>query len=179
MARRVDRARKLSPRRGRPVAGEFSAGGLVYRRRAGECRVVLAARRHPESGTLVWMLPKGHLEPGETPAEAARREVREETGLDAEVERPLGDVTYWYVRRNAREGPRRVLKRVRFFVMRHRGGRFRDRDDEMDAVRWFSLATAETRATRLNERRLLRRARRLLEGDGRRTDRSASRGRTS
>jgi len=118
---------------------------------------VLAARRHPESGTLVWMLPKGHVEPGETPAEAARREVREETGLDAEVERPLGDVTYWYVRRNAREGPRRVLKRVR----------------------WFSLATAETRATRLNERRLLRRARRLLEGDGRRTDRSAPRGRTS
>ena len=84
---------------------------------------MLAARRHPESGTLVWMLPKGHLEPGETPAEAARREVREETGLDAEVERPLGDVTYWYVRRNAPEGPRRVLKRVRFFVMRHQIGR--------------------------------------------------------
>ena len=50
--------------------------------------------------------------------------------------------------------------------------------DEMDAVRWFSLATAEARATRLNEQRLLRRARRLLEGDGRKTDRTAPRGRT-
>jgi len=145
----------------------------VYRKRAGKCMVVLAARRHAESGALLWMLPKGHPEPGETPAEAARREVREETGIDAEVERPLGDVTYWYARRDARGRARRVLKQVRFFVMRHRGGRFGDRDDEMDAVRWFPLARAETRAARENERRLLRRARRLLEGDARRTDRAA------
>ena len=179
MARRSDRARGLSARRGHAVASEFSAGGLVYRERAGKCSVVLAARRHPESGALLWILPKGHLEPGETPADAARREVREETGIDAEVERLLGDVTYWYVRRGERARSCRVLKCVRFFLMRYLGGRFGDRDDEMDAVRWFSLATAEARAARVNERRLLRRARRLLEGDERRTDRAAPRGRIS
>jgi 8-oxo-dGTP pyrophosphatase MutT (NUDIX family) len=141
--------------------------------------VVLAARRHSASGALLWMLPKGHLEADETAAEAARREVREETGIDAEVERPLGDVTYWYVRRDARGRPRRVLKQVRFFVMRHRGGRFGDRDDEMDAVRWFSLARAEERVARENERRLLRRARRLLEGDAGQKGRPAPRGRSA
>src|SRR5436309_14705844 len=118
MARRRDRARGLNTRRGRAAASEFSAGGLVYRRRAGNCTVVLAARRHPESGALFWMLPKGHVEPGETPADAARREVREETGLDAAVERPLGDVTYWYLRRADRARPRRLLKSVRFFLVR-------------------------------------------------------------
>lgn len=166
----------MSARRRRAVPSEFSAGGLVYRKRAGTCMVVLAARRHSGSGVLLWTLPKGHLDPGETPAEAARREVREETGIDAEVERPLGDVTYWYVRRDAPGRPRRVLKQVRFFVMRHRGGRFGDRDDEMDAVRWFSLERAEACAARENERRLLRRARCLLEGDPGRTDRRSRRG---
>ena len=57
----------------------------------------------------------------------------------------------------------RVLKRVRFFLMRHRGGRFADRDDELDAVRWFPLAEAEAAVAFANERALVRRARELLE----------------
>ena len=147
----------------RPPAREFSAGGLVYRRRGGVSAVVLAARRHPESGTLVWSIPKGHVEPGETSATAAVREVREETGLEAEIERPLGDVTYWYVRRDREGGRMRVLKRVHFFLMRSRGGRFADRDDEMDAVRWFPLVEAERTVAFANERALVERARELLE----------------
>jgi 8-oxo-dGTP pyrophosphatase MutT (NUDIX family) len=133
---------------------EFSAGGLVHRRR----RVVLAARRHPETGALVWTIPKGHLEPGESMAAAAVREVREETGLVATVEHPLGDVTYWYARRDDAGRPVRVFKRVRFFLMRHAGGRFADRDHEMDAVRWFPLDEALETAAYANERDLVRRA---------------------
>jgi 8-oxo-dGTP pyrophosphatase MutT (NUDIX family) len=147
----------------RPPAREFSAGGLVYRRRGGVAAVVLAARRHPESGMLVWSIPKGHVEPGETSTAAAVREVREETGLEAEIERPLGDVTYWYLRRDRAGGRVRVLKRVRFFLMRSRGGRFADRDDEMDAVRWFPLVEAERMVAFANERALVERARELLE----------------
>ncbi len=94
---------------------------------------------------------------------AAVREVREETGLEAEIAGPLGDVTYWYARTDREGRPVRVWKRVRFFLLRHRGGRFADRDDELDAVRWFPLADAESAAAYASERALVRRARERLE----------------
>ena len=167
MARRVDRPRKLKePATRLPLEREFSAGGLVYRWRGTECRVVLAARHHPNSGKLVWTIPKGHVEPGETSEVTAVREVREETGLEAEVETKLGDVTYWFARRDEQGRVVRIFKRVRFFLMRARGGRFGDRDDEMDAVRWFALDEAERVAEFANEQALVRRARELLDSTG-------------
>jgi 8-oxo-dGTP pyrophosphatase MutT (NUDIX family) len=135
---------------------EFSAGGLVYRRARGLWMVCLGARRRPDDGTLVWSMPKGHVETGESMEQAAIREVREETGLVATIEEKLGDITYWYVRREPDGSPVRVLKRVRFFLMRHRGGRFADRDREMDAVRWFPVDAAETVVPYTSERDLLR-----------------------
>jgi 8-oxo-dGTP pyrophosphatase MutT (NUDIX family) len=163
MARGVDRPRKLKePATRPPLEREFSAGGLVHRRRAGVPVVLLAARRG-STGKLVWTIPKGHVEEGETSEITAVREVREETGIDAEIEDRLGDVTYWYARRDAAGRPVRILKRVRFFLMRATGGRFADRDAEMDAVRWFSCAEAEAVVAYPNERELVRRARAILE----------------
>jgi 8-oxo-dGTP pyrophosphatase MutT (NUDIX family) len=167
MARRGDHPKRLkSPGPRPPVVREFSAGGLVYRGRGSDCAVVLAARRHPQRGTLVWGIPKGHVEAGESSAEAAVREVREETGLEAAIEVPLGDLRYWYVRKDEAGAPVRVLKQVRFFLMRHRGGRFADRDHEMDAVSWFPVADAEVAVGYENERALVQKARKRLEGDG-------------
>ena len=163
MARRVDRPRKLTaPAVRPPLEREFSAGGLAYRRRAGGCEVVLAGRRHAQSRELVWTIPKGHLETGESSEAAAVREVREETGIEATVEGRLGDVTYWFARRDEHGEPVRVFKRVRFFLMRAEGGRFADRDAEMDEVRWFSLEDAARIASFENERALVRRAAGLL-----------------
>ena len=109
-----------------------------------------------------WSLPKGKLDPCESTRVAAVREVREETGLEVEIDRLLGDVTYWFARRDAEGQAVRILKRVRFFLMRRRGGRFADRDQEMDAVRWFALERAERAAAFENERALIRRAGELL-----------------
>jgi 8-oxo-dGTP pyrophosphatase MutT (NUDIX family) len=141
---------------------EFSAGGLVCRRVRGEWTVCLAGRRIHPGSDLVWILPKGHVEEGERMEETALREVREETGLEAEIIERLGDVTYWYVRREPEGRPSRVFKRVRFFLMLFRGGRFGDRDEEMDDVRWFSLERAQTMLAYANERTLMYRARDLL-----------------
>jgi ADP-ribose pyrophosphatase YjhB (NUDIX family) len=164
MARPVDRARRLSaPARRPPLVRDFSAGGLVHRRRRDRCEVVLVGRGRDAPERIVWTIPKGHLETGESPEDAAVREVREETGIEAVVEGLLGDVTYHFGRQDARGERERVLKRVRFFLMRACGGRFADRDAEMDYVRWFPLPEAERSLTYENERALVRRARELLE----------------
>jgi 8-oxo-dGTP pyrophosphatase MutT (NUDIX family) len=163
MARRVDRPRKLrAPARRPPLTREFSAGGLVYRRGANGLEVLLAGRRIAPEGPLLWIIPKGHLEPGESAEAAALREVREETGIDAVLERPLGEITYHFGRRDSGGDPERVFKRVRFFLMRARGGRFSDRDAEMDEVRWVPLAAAAGTLAYENERALVRRAGTLL-----------------
>jgi len=128
---------------------EVSAGGVVYRRSDDGVEVVLAARR-TRRGDLAWGLPKGLVEPDERPEEAAVREVREETGLDAEVEESLGDIRYFYVWEGVR-----VRKAVHFFLMRARGGDVSQHDHEMEDVQWFPLSDALRRAAYKGEREVL------------------------
>jgi 8-oxo-dGTP pyrophosphatase MutT (NUDIX family) len=131
---------------------EHSAGGVVVRGEPGSQAIALAARR-TQKGDLAWGLPKGLVEPGEAPDRTALREVREETGLEAEVRAPLGDIRYWYVW----EGER-VSKRVTFFLMEAVGGDIALHDHEMEEVRWFPLAEAPRVANYRTERELIRRA---------------------
>ena len=112
---------------------EFSAGGLVVRSFRG--RPFLAAVR--VKGGTVLALPKGHIDPGESAEQAAKREVREETGLDAEPVEKLGDIRYWYSR-----GGERVLKVVSFYLFRYRSGSVRDHDHEVDSAEWVPLEEA-------------------------------------
>jgi 8-oxo-dGTP diphosphatase len=116
------------------VIREFSAGGLVVRRMRG--RDYLATVR-VKNGTVL-ALPKGHIEEGETGAQAAEREVREEAGIQGELVEKLGDVKYWY----ARDGER-VFKVVSFFLFRYRSGSVRDyQREEVDGAEWVPLEEA-------------------------------------
>jgi len=131
---------------------EVSAGGVVYRRGGDAIEVALAARR-TRRGELAWGLPKGEIEPDETAEQAAVREVREETGLEAEIEASLGDIRYFYVWEGVR-----VRKRVHFFLMRATGGDVTNHDAEMEDVRWFPLRAAIKRAAYKGEREVIERA---------------------
>jgi 8-oxo-dGTP pyrophosphatase MutT (NUDIX family) len=142
--------------RGAPTKREISAGGVVYRRDGDEIEIVLASRR-TRRGELAWGLAKGGIEENESPEEAAVREVREETGLLAEIEDSLGETRYFYVWEDVR-----IRKTVHFFLMRHTGGDIDDRDDEMEEVRWFPLERALKRAAYRGERDVLGRAAEIL-----------------
>jgi 8-oxo-dGTP pyrophosphatase MutT (NUDIX family) len=129
---------------------EFSAGGVVVR---GEDVVVISPKRRAPDGRQVLGLPKGHPEGDETPADTARREVREETGVDSELVEKLGDVNYSYRRKG-----RRVRKNVSFFLFRYAGGELVAQPEEIEDVRWMPLARAATELTFQGEREMVGRA---------------------
>jgi 8-oxo-dGTP pyrophosphatase MutT (NUDIX family) len=127
---------------------EFSAGGVVIRRFRGRPFVAVVRVRDE-----ILALPKGHPEPGESAAEAARREVREETGLEANLLEKLDEVRYWY----SRDGER-VMKIVSFFLFRYRSGRLADHDEEVEAAGWIPLEEAPERLAYPSEREIAARA---------------------
>lgn len=145
---------------------ETSAGGLVVRNlaEAGEgpeadlsrLEVALIGRLD-RRGRMLWSMPKGHIEPGETVAETARREVLEETGVDGTVLAPLGTIDYWFVA----EG-RRIHKTVHHHLVRYDHGELCDEDPEITEVAWFAFDDLPRRLAYPDERRLVESARTLL-----------------
>jgi len=117
------------------VQREFSAGGVLVRSIRG--RLHLAAIR-PGGRDRVWALPKGHIDAGETAAETAVREVREETGVEGRLVEKLGDVRYVYTWRGER-----IFKVVSFFLLRAGRGRIGEIDEsmriEVAEARWLPL----------------------------------------
>ncbi len=106
-----------------------AAGGVVWSRWQGGLRVVLVHRPRYDD----WSLPKGKAGPGESDADCALREVREETGLACSLGEDLGTTSY-----HDRHGR---LKTVRYFAMQPLGGG-ESPQHEVDEVRWLGLEEA-------------------------------------
>jgi 8-oxo-dGTP pyrophosphatase MutT (NUDIX family) len=142
-----------------PVVEEVSAGGLVVDAIGGIAQGAVIARRN-RSGKLEWCLPKGHLERGETPPQAAVREILEETGIVGLVLKHLGTIDYWFLGE-----ANRVHKVVHHYLLSAQGGELtaeNDPDAEAEDAAWVPLGQLKDRLAYPNERRLVQVARNLL-----------------
>ena len=107
-----------------------------------------------------WQLPKGHIEPGETPEQAAVREVREETGVAGRVVASLPGIEYWFVEK----GSRRVHKQVEYFLLAYVSGDAADFDaGEVSGAQWFPWEEGIAKLSFDNERRVVQLAREIAE----------------
>jgi 8-oxo-dGTP pyrophosphatase MutT (NUDIX family) len=155
----------------RPPAGlrtvhETSAGGLVIDGIHGppEAQVAALIGRVDRRGRMLWSLPKGHIEQGETAEETAIREVAEETGIRGHVLAALGSIDYWFVT----EG-RRVHKTVHHYLLQFSDGELCDEDIEVTEVAWVPVEELPKRLAYADERRLAEIAGeliQLLQADG-------------
>ncbi len=138
---------KAKPRIESPV----SAGGVVYQRNDGQLETVLCGRSQP----VRWSLAKGTPDEGETLEQTALREVREETGLEVEIDGSLGSIDYWFADRGKDV---RYHKTVHFYLMAPVGGATNQHDPEFDVVQWFDAEDALKNLAYANEVNVLQRA---------------------
>ena len=141
---------------------EFSAGVVLVRRMHG--RWWLAAVRPQGKREGTWALPKGLVDAGERPAEAALREGFEETGVPGRLREKLGDIRYVYTWHGER-----IFKVVSFFLAYARRGRIGvlppGMDLEVAEARWLPLADAPSLLAYKGEREMAVRAGEILGGD--------------
>ena len=141
---------------GKRVQRAVSSGGVVYRVVAGKVETALCGRNDP----VRWSLPKGTPDQGESLEQTALREVREETGLLADIEAPIGNINYWFV--IPPEGTH-CNKTVHFYLMAHKGGSTSDHDPEFDQVEWFDPETALKNLIYANEVKVMEQALAMIE----------------
>ena len=155
------------------MAREISAGGVVVRNRSGQWWMAAielpqqpravspdAAKPAPRGAKPTLCLPKGLVDAGEKPLATALREVREETGITAELIAKLGDSKYVYVR--SWGDRRKVFKIVSFYLLRYKSGRIDDVTPamrvEVARARWVPLQDAPKLLAYGGEKEMARRA---------------------
>jgi 8-oxo-dGTP pyrophosphatase MutT (NUDIX family) len=160
----VEKAGRARPTRRGPdrlrTVHETSAGGLVIDNidRPREEQVAALIGRVDRRGRMLWSLPKGHIELGETAEQTAIREVAEETGIQGSVLAALGRIDYWFV-----TDGRRVHKTVHHYLMRCSGGELSDDDVEVAEVAWVPIPELPSRLAYADERKLAEVADELID----------------
>lgn len=141
---------------------QVSAGGVAFRWTDDEPEVAIVSVK-PK---LRWQLPKGIVDPGESPEVTAVREVREEAGIEAERLGLIETIEYWY--RSVRNGrPVRYHKFVHFYLMQYRSGDVANHDHEVEESRWVSFEEALEMLEFKSEREVVEKAREMIKAKGR------------
>ena len=142
------------PQRYAKRVDEVSAGGLVIDFSGTKGLLIGRLDQKDENREkLLWSLPKGHIESGETPEEAAIREVAEETGIQSEILRELGVIDFWFM-----AGGKRIHKTVHHYLFKEVGGKLAPQVTEVDEVRWFPLTEIVERLAYPDEKKLIARS---------------------
>ncbi len=140
---------------------QVSAGGVAFRRADSEPEIAIVCVKPKQR----WQLPKGIVDPGESPEVTALREVREEAGVETDRLALIETIEYWY--RSVRNGkPVRYHKFVHFYLLQYRNGDVSRHDHEVEEARWVSLEEALEMLEFKSEREVVEKARAMLEARG-------------
>jgi 8-oxo-dGTP diphosphatase len=142
-----------------PTERQVSAGGVAFRRSPAGIELALVRVGKKQR----WQLPKGHVDEGESPEEAALRETREEAGIETELIAPLETIEYWFFG-GTTAGRMRYHKFVHFYLLEYRFGDVQDHDHEVDEARWVPVDEAVEMLAFASERKVARQAVDLLDG---------------
>ena len=135
---------------------EFSAGGVVYKKESNKTFILIAQH----SAHHGWIFPKGLIgdhKKGESKEDTAIREVKEETGIEAKIIKPLTPAIYWYAFENEK-----IKKTVYYFLMKF----IKDtgkRDKEMENVEWIAIDEVEKRLTYKSDKEIWKETKELIE----------------
>jgi 8-oxo-dGTP diphosphatase len=137
---------------------QVSAGGIVFREKDSKLEVALISRKNKKN-IMVWCLPKGKVEKGESIEETAFREVKEETGLEGELLKKIDAIHYFY---SIKEENVRFSKTVDFYLFCYKGGDTRGHDEEVEEVRWFDIEEAVKILSYKSEKETMEKAKKIL-----------------
>jgi len=135
---------------------QHSAGGVVFRKNKNKIEVAIIARNNK----TVWCLPKGKIEKNESAEDTAKREVKEETGLEGELLTKINSIHYFYT---SKEENKRFSKTVDFYLFKYVNGNTEDHDWEIDAVEWVEIDEAIKRLTYKSERETMEKAKKIIQ----------------
>jgi 8-oxo-dGTP pyrophosphatase MutT (NUDIX family) len=138
------------------IERRISSGGVIYRNVRNGIEVAIVAVR----GRKAWCLPKGLINKNEAPPEAAKREVREETGLAGNISDKIGRISYWYFLKNEMI---RIHKVVHFYLLKYLEGSTDDHDHEVDEAKWFPIDEAIDILSYKSEKEIMQKAKEMIE----------------
>lgn len=131
---------------------EKSCGAIVYRKHHGNIEILLI--KHVNSGH--WSFPKGHVEADETEVETARREIKEETGIDVIIDPTFRETVTYFPRKDTQ-------KVVVYFIAKAKNFDYVRQEEEIAEIKWVDVGHATSVLTYENDKSIVNKAKKVIK----------------